>query len=151
MYGAGLDNEFYAALCALPAKTRFLPLISGANAVGAARLGLSVRSVQGHALYVLAGDEKTIDDPLPPAEFTVVQAAYRTPWVDQADVALPAEAPFEMRGHILNMERRRLAVLPAVPMPAGVLPSWTTLFLLSVKMGRPLTCMTVADFSGSEV
>jgi predicted molibdopterin-dependent oxidoreductase YjgC len=150
MYGSGMESEFYLALRALPVKTRFLPLVRGANAIGASRLGLKARPVNGEALYVLAGDDQPGDEPLPEAAFRVVQSAFRTGWVEAADVALPAQIPFEMRGHMLNIEGHRRVVAPAVQSPAGVLPDWTTPFLLSVRLGQPLACMTVTDFAGAD-
>src|ERR1019366_808954 len=44
LYGSGLGSSVYAALRSLPEKARFLPLVKGASAVGAARLGLESAS-----------------------------------------------------------------------------------------------------------
>ena len=76
LYGSGLSSTVYAALRSLPEKAHFLPLVKGANAVGAARLGLEARPVRGDALYVLLGDDLLNGEPLPQSEFTVVQAAF---------------------------------------------------------------------------
>ena len=123
LYGAGLSSTVYAALRSLPDKARFLPLVKGANAVGAARLGLEPRPVRGDALYVLLGDDLPDGQALPQSEFTVVQAACRSPWTDAADVVLPSPTWAEQRGHIVNLEGRRLPVVPLLtPPPLGAGP-----------------------------
>ena len=131
--------------------------------VGATRLGFAVRPVKGDALYILAEhgsiptdgqadqDSASIDPAMiSDSRFVVVQSAYESPLTERADVVLPARAKFEMKGHILNIEGRRLSVSQSVEGPGGVMPDWTTLFLLSVKMGQPLGCMTVTDFAAQE-
>jgi len=145
LYGAGLDQELYAALRSLPAKTSFLPLVEGANAVGAARLGFSLRAVQGDALYVLAGDEQPDGRTLPEAQFTIVQASYRNAWTDAADIVLPAKAWFEKTGHLTNIEGRRLPLTRSIEAPREIVSDWATVFMLSVKLGQPLACVTVSD------
>jgi NADH dehydrogenase/NADH:ubiquinone oxidoreductase subunit G len=120
--------------------------VEGANAVGAARLGLSVRPVTGDGLYVVASDER--DDngvQLPSSRFSVVQASYRSTWTDQADVALPSKAWFEKTGHTTNLAGRCLPLTRSVDAPGGLLNDWQTLFMLSVKMGQPLNCITVNE------
>ena len=54
LYGGDLGEEIYAAMRTLPGKARFIPLVEGANAVGATRIGLCVAPVKGDALYVVA-------------------------------------------------------------------------------------------------
>lgn len=120
LYSAGLDAQVYAALRALPAKARFLPLAKGTNAVGAARLGLNGVPAQGDALYVLAGDDLPNGQSLPKAGFTVVQSAYRTAWTESADVVLPARVWTEKEGHIVNIEGRELAVKPCIRAPETI-------------------------------
>ncbi len=90
LYAAFLPSDAYAFLRTLPEKTRYLPLVEGANALGAAQMGIKTRAVSGDALYVLAADEVKDGHQLPEAAFTVVQAAYWTPTAEQADVVLPA-------------------------------------------------------------
>jgi formate dehydrogenase major subunit len=136
VFGANLSIAVYAALRGLARKARFLPLVEGVNAAGAARLGLTARAVQGDALFILAGDELPNGKPLPQAEFTVVQSAYRTPWTDQADVVLPARLWTEKQGSIVNLEGRELPVVPLTEAPREIHPDWVTLATLSSLMGN---------------
>jgi formate dehydrogenase major subunit len=145
LYGAGLDEQIIRTLHTLPARTRFVPLINGANAAGATLLGLQVRPISGDALYVVASDEHANGSALPEASFTVVQSAFRNAWTDRAHVALPSKIWYEKQGHITNFEGRRVALTRSVDAPAEILSDWATIFMLSVKLGRPLTCITVAD------
>lgn len=149
MYGPNLSIAVYAALRGLPRKARFLPLIEGANAAGAARLGLTARAVQGDALFVLAGDELPNDKPLPKAEFTVIQSAYRTDWTDAADVVLPARTWTEKRGSLVNLEGRELPVVPLTEAPPDIHPDWVTLATLSSLMGHAVLFGSMADVQRS--
>ena len=148
LYGAGLSSTVYAALRSLPEQARFLPLVKGANAVGAARLGLEPRPVRGDALYVLLGDDLPDGQALPHSEFTVVQAACRSPWTDAADVVLPSPTWAEQRGHIVNLEGRRLPVVPLVPAPASVPAHSQTLVKLAERMGETLSPEALAQLDG---
>jgi len=145
IHGPGLDKELLAALRSLPARTRFLPLVDQANAVGAGRLGLEAAPVAADALYVMASDEDVDDRPPPAAGFLVVQSSYRTPWADAADVALPSKAWFEKQGDITSFAGHRLRLTRPVDAPGDILPDWVTLFMLSVRLGRPLSCVNVSD------
>jgi formate dehydrogenase major subunit len=143
LYGAGLDAAAVAALAALPAKTRFMPLYKGTNTAGAAQVGLTAKSVQGAALFVLAGDDvpnkrTPACHTLPAAAFTVVQAAYRTAWTEAADVVLPAQVWTEQTGHIVNVEGRQLPVVPFTKAPAGVQADAAALALLAGRLEHPL-------------
>jgi formate dehydrogenase major subunit len=145
LYGADLGDELYGTMRTLPAKTRFIPLVEGANAVWAARIGLSVRPVSGEALYVVASDENPNGTQLPPAQFRIVQASYRNEWTDQADVALPSKIWFEKTGHTTNLTGARLPLTRSIDAPHDILNDWQTLFMLSVKLGQPLGCITVNE------
>jgi len=134
LYGAELAPEVYAFLRTLPEKTRYLPLVSGTNSVGAAQIGLKTRPVAGNALYVLAADELRDGHALPKAAFTVVQAAYWTPTVEQADVVLPALDWTEQQGHVVNMEGISQAVQPFLQAPAGVQADVMTLGALATRL-----------------
>jgi formate dehydrogenase major subunit len=139
LYGAGLAPAIYNVLRTLPAKVRFMPLYTGTNTAGAARLGLTAKPVVGSALLVFAGDEAKVDgQALPQAAFTVVQAAYRSPWTEAADVVLPAPVWTEQSGHIVNIEGRQLAVAPSTQVPQGVQAGEDVLVTLAKHMGRPL-------------
>jgi formate dehydrogenase major subunit len=150
LYGSGLSSTVYAALSSLPEKARFLPLVKGANAVGAARLGLDPRPVRGDALYVLLGDDLPDGQALPQSEFSVVQAAYRSPWTDAADVVLPSPTWAEQRGHITNLEGRRLPVVPLLHAPASVRAHWQTFVKLAERMGENLSSEALVQLAGPE-
>lgn len=147
LYGPGLSTTVYAALRALPPKVRFLPLVKGTNAIGAARLGLHAQGVAGESLYVLLGDDMPDGQALPPRQFTVVQAAYRSAWTEQADVVLPDRIWAEQKGHVVNMEGHNLAVLPLLEAPKSVHAPWETLLRLSVRMGVALSYDEVSEIS----
>jgi len=138
VYAPGLAPEVYASLRNLPAKTRFLPLIQGTNTAGAARVGLTVRAVQGAGLFVMAGDDATDGRSLPAAEFTVVQAAYRSAWTEAADVVLPSRTWSERSGHIVNIEGRELPVVAFLEAPKGIKTDAATLDLLADRVVRPM-------------
>jgi formate dehydrogenase major subunit len=124
VYAGGLTAAVYDSLRALSGKTRFLPLVRGANAAGAARQGLTAQPVRAEALFILAGDDVPgAGDESPyyePAGFTVVQAAYRSAWTQGADVILPARIWTEKDGAIVNIEGRELPVVASTKPPAGV-------------------------------
>lgn len=148
LYGSGLSTMVYAAMRAMPEKVRFLPLVSGTNAVGAMRLGLTNRAVSGDALYVLAGDDMPDGrDDLPPRSFTVVQATYESAWTQQADVVLPAKIWSEQSGHVVNLEGTCLAVTPLVQAPKNIHADWEPLVQLSMRMGHALSYEEIADIS----
>jgi formate dehydrogenase major subunit len=150
LYGSGLSSTVYAALRSLPEKARFLPLVKGANAVGAARLGLEPRPVRGDALYVLLGDDLPDGQALPQSEFTVVQAACRSAWTDAADVVLPAPVWTEQRGHIINLEGRRLRVVPLLQAPPSVPSPGQALMKLAGRMGVKLFSEEITQLAGPE-
>jgi predicted molibdopterin-dependent oxidoreductase YjgC len=149
MYSPNLSIAVYAALRGLARKARFLPLIEGVNAAGAARLGLTARAVQGDALFVLAGDELPNGKALPKAEFTVIQSAYRTAWTDEADVVLPARLWTEKQGSIVNLEGRELPVVPMAEAPRDIHPDWVTLATLSSLMGNAVLYGSMTDVQRS--
>ncbi len=149
MYGPNLSIAVYAALRGLARKARFLPLIEGSNAAGAARLGLTARAVQGDALFVLAGDELPNGKPLPKADFTVIQSAYQTAWTDAADVVLPARVWTEKQGSLVNLEGRELPVVPLTQAPQDIHPDWVTLATLSSLMGHAVLFGSMTDVQRS--
>lgn len=150
LYGAGLSSTVYAALRSLPDKARFLPLVKGTNAVGAARLGLESRPVCGDALYVLLGDDSPDGQPLPQSEFTVVQAARQSRWTEAADVVLPSPTWAEQRGHIINLEGRRLPVVPLLHAPTSVPAHETALEKLAAQMGATLSPEAIIQLAGAD-
>ncbi len=120
LYGTGLDDTVYDTLRGLPTRTRFLPLVTGTNALGAARVGLSAHPVTGDAVFIMAGDDDLKGVKLPKAGFTVVQAAYRTALTRKADVVLPAQVWTEKSGHIVSLAGRELTLTPCTKAPDGV-------------------------------
>ncbi len=151
LYSFGLSTTVYGALRALPAKVKFLPLVIGTNAIGAARLGLHSRPVRGDALYVLAGDDMPNGQPvsLPQRQFTVVQAAYHSAWTEQADVVLPAQAWTEKSGHVVNMEGRTIQITPLASAPRSVHTDRETLLQLSVRMGCALSYDDISEIASA--
>jgi formate dehydrogenase major subunit len=149
LYACGMSTTVYAALRALPDKVRFLPLVKGTNAVGAMRLGLTSRPVDGSALYVLAGDDTPNGQPdvWPARSFTVVQAAYGSRWTEAADVVLPARIWSEQTGHVVNLEGKGQPVTPLIQAPKTVHADWETLLQLSTRMGYALSYDEISDIS----
>jgi formate dehydrogenase major subunit len=149
LYACGMSTTVYAALRALPDKVRFLPLVKGTNAVGAMRLGLTSRPVEGSALYVLAGDDTPNGQPdaWPARGFTVVQAAYGSRWTEAADVVLPARIWSEQTGHVINLEGKGQPVTPLIQAPKSVHADWETLLQLSTRMGYALSYDEISDIS----
>jgi predicted molibdopterin-dependent oxidoreductase YjgC len=134
LYGAGMPQSLYTTLKALPEKTKFIPLVDGTNAAGAAQIGLRARPVSGQALYVLAADEIKDGHALPEAQFTVVQAAYWTPTAEKADVVLPSLDWTEQQGHVINTEGNSLAVVPFLKPPENVQADVITLGMLASRL-----------------
>jgi formate dehydrogenase major subunit len=126
LYAAGLPGETYAFLRNLPEKVKYLPLVEGTNALGAAQTGIKTKPV--------AADEVKDGHALPAAAFTVVQAAYWTPTAAQADVVLPALDWAEQQGHIINMEGQSLQVQPFLTPPAGAQADVATLGALATRL-----------------
>jgi NADH-quinone oxidoreductase subunit G len=147
LYASDLTTTVYAALRAMPAQTRFLPLVQGTNAVGASRLGLNTRPVRGDACYVLLGDDMPPRTIAQNPAFMVVQASYPSEWTESADVILPARTWAEQRGHIVNLEGRTLQVNPVVKPPPSVPPAWEILLQLSVRMGCALAYEQIPDIA----
>ena len=134
LFAAGLKESAYATLRALPTKTKFLPLVKGTNAAGAAKLGLSARPVKGEALLVFAGDDPMEGVSLPRAGFVVAVAAYDGKWLKAADVVLPAQVWTEKRGHVNNLAGRELPVLACTKAPEGIPADEATLAKLQKEI-----------------
>ncbi len=147
LYGDGLSTTVYAALRGMPRKVRFLPLVNGTNAAGAARLGLQTRTVKGDAVYVLLGDELPDGHPVPKRQFTVIQAAYRSRWTNEADVVLPAPIWAEQKGHVINLEGRSRPIQPLLQAPDSVHSNCETLLRLASQMGCTLSQEQIAEIS----
>ena len=149
LYGSGLTTTVYMSLRSLPPHVKFLPLVRGTNTAGAAKLGLTTRQVQGDVLYMLLGDDMPEGLALPQHRFTIVQAAYRSACTEAADVVLPAQIWCERKGHIRNIEDRRLDVVPLVAPPKSVRADWEPLLQLSKQMGYGLSFEEITAISSA--
>lgn len=149
LYGPALSTLVYAALRNLPANTRFMPLVNGTNACGAARLGIMPEPVDAEALYVMAGDERPNDTTLPDARFTIVQAAFASELTRHADVVLPGRLWTEKRGTILNAEGIERRVKDITEAPAGIGPDWLPLATMAAVLGRPGLFASIAQVQNS--
>jgi formate dehydrogenase major subunit len=134
LFAEGLKEAAYATLRALPTKTKFLALVKGTNAAGAAKLGLSTRPVKGQALVVFAGDDKLGSISLPRANFVLALSAYEDKWLRSADVVLPTQVWTEKRGHVTNLAGRELPVLPCTKAPDGIPADEATLAKLQKEI-----------------
>ena len=82
----------------------------GGNACGIAAAGIDTAFGQQRAstYYVLAGEAGQVDAELlaalKAADFVAVQASYRQPWDDVADVILPSPTTAEKCGSMINVE-----------------------------------------------
>jgi formate dehydrogenase major subunit len=119
-YGPDLSSAVYATMRQLGPKVKFMPLVQGANAAGAARYGIESRNVEAETLFVLAGDDLPNGQALPPARFSVVQDAWQSAWTDKADVVLPAALWSEQAGHYASLDGRVQQAVQAVTPPEGV-------------------------------
>lgn len=135
-YGHGLSVTVHNALRSLPRKVKFLPLVIGTNALGAARLGLTERPVWGEALYANLGDDLApANKPMPEHAFSVVQAAYESAWTAAADVVLPALTWPELSGHIINMEAKARQLQPIITPHPSIHTDPEVLKRLAERMG----------------
>lgn len=142
LYGGALSTAAHASLRTFPAKVRFLPLVEGANTLGAQRLGIVHRPVRGEALFVLAGEEPSNGTELPAAKNTVVMSARHSRWTEQADVVLPTRLWHEKQGHVVNLEGREMPVSALTQAPPGIHADATVLVMLAAAMGKPLLLAT---------
>jgi formate dehydrogenase major subunit len=123
IYGTGLNEDGIAALEPLADKAGFLALEPARNGKGASAAGLApVKLEDKDMVYFLIG-EQPVDDVLVEqlnGAFTVVQASYRSPLVEKADVVLPTPIWVERTGHVTNLEGKVLPLKPALEMPGDV-------------------------------
>ncbi|MBI3946494.1 MAG: molybdopterin-dependent oxidoreductase [Armatimonadetes bacterium] len=116
-----------AAQSARDGWPRVLALAPKGNSRGAAQAGLNggasvAKGVK--AAFIMAGDDtEMLDRFLPQRDeigFLAVQASYRSPLVEMADVVLPAPVWTEKAGTMVNAQGREVSLRPAVAPPAGV-------------------------------
>lgn len=112
--GAQLAAELAAQL----PKARQVAFADGGNARGIAGAGFAPFADKvADTYYVVAGEAKAdaaLLDTLRQAKFVVVQAAYREPWAEVADVILPSPTTQEKSGTMVNAEGRSAEVAAAV-------------------------------------
>ena len=137
IYGAGTTAEDATLLKVLTGRARFLPLVAGTNAAGAAQLGLDGRFQPATGLYLLLGDDQAnsrVAEAVAGARFLVVQAAYASPLTARADVVLPSPIWAEQTGHLTNLEGKSHRVNAAIQAPTGVQDPVTTLQALAQRL-----------------
>ena len=123
VYGAGVSAALAEVLRPLHGHARFLRLDQARNGGGAAAAGLAPLAPRPAELVVFLLGEAEADGGLAErldGAFTVVQAAYRSPLTERADVVLPTPIWAERSGHFTNLEGRALPLRAALTMPEGV-------------------------------
>jgi formate dehydrogenase major subunit len=136
IYGSGMEAAVTTLRRALHGKAQFLALAPGSNTCGAMAAGIqgkfTGRGIKG--LYALVLDDhipSSLVDELTGVEFLVVQASYKSPLVERADVVLPATIWAERSGTIINTEGCRQAVCAGLKPPAQVKEDLEVLQLLA--------------------
>lgn len=123
VYSVGATAETLAAFQPLAERLYALALSPGRNAAGAAAAELQPRTPNGAATrFFLLGEQAEPAD-LPVAAsgaFTIVQASYYSPLVEQAQVVLPAPIWVERGGTVTDVTGAQHALRPALPLPAKV-------------------------------
>ncbi len=116
-----------AATSAQEGWPRLMLLGAKANSVGAGRAGmvgngLDLKAARA-AFVLMADDAGPVPAEMPGREalqFLAVQAAYRSPLTDAADVVLPAPLWTEKWATMVNAQGQAVALRPAVQAPAGI-------------------------------
>jgi len=137
IYGADTATKAADLLRVLASRARFLPLVVGTNAVGAAQVGLDGTFPAAQGLYVLLGDGQAngrVAAAAAGAEFLVVQASYASPLTERADVVLPSPIWAEQSGHLTNLEGKIRRVEAAIAAPDGVPAAPATLQALAGRL-----------------
>jgi formate dehydrogenase major subunit len=138
VYGAGLTAPAARALEALEQAT-FIALEPGVNTRAAVAFGLNLKYNPSNAevVYILAGEEAWDGKEVGHA-FVAVQASYRSPLTERADVVLPMAIWSERSGSLTNFEGRVQKASPAIEPEGEAKPDWEILSLLASKMGKKL-------------
>jgi formate dehydrogenase major subunit len=157
IYGEGLlannDPSFVTSLLNLALLTgnsvgkglRVLSLKPGANSRGAWELGLAARPIDRDrlkGLYLVLGDDSEsngLAERLEGIDFLVVQASYRSPVTDKADVVLPSPIWAEREGKYVSTDGTSLEFKQVLQPAEGVLGDREILSMLSRKLGHELT------------
>jgi formate dehydrogenase major subunit len=123
IYSVGIKDKVMAAFRELGDRLSYLALSPGANEKGAAAVGLKSTKPNGAVTkFYLMGEQA--ENPAWLGElngaFTIVQASYISPLVEQADVVLPAPLWYERTGHVTDLEGTVKPLHEVLPMPEGV-------------------------------
>ncbi len=145
-FTAEADESAIAALMELSAAcgAKILLLYGKANSRAALAYGLQRRfEMEGmQAAFVMLGDDQPgsrLRQRLEGVPFLAVQAAYRSPLTEQAEVVLPAPLWMEQGGHYLNLEARLQKAQPALRPPENIHGTLETLQRLALLLGIPLS------------
>jgi formate dehydrogenase major subunit len=123
IYSVGLKNKVMATFRELGDKLHTLALSPGRNANGAKTAGLKPLEPNGARTQFFLLGEQSEDQALLGklnGAFTVVQASYQSPLVEQADVVLPAPVWYERTGHVTDLEGVVKPVAQVLAMPETV-------------------------------
>ncbi|MBC7261553.1 MAG: molybdopterin-dependent oxidoreductase, partial [Chloroflexi bacterium] len=142
LFGSRVTGEASKALQKLSGKAAFIALEPGVNTRAAVALGLNngFDPSASKALYVLLGEQDWNSEPIMQKAkkdaFIVMQASYRSPLTERADVVLPMATWAERTGTVTNTEGRVQKVSKAVEPKGEAKPDWEILALLASKMGK---------------
>lgn len=123
VYSVGIKPEAVAAFKPLADKLSVLALSPARNGKGAEAAGLAPVAPNGSATQFFLLGEQSEDTALVAqlnGTFKVVQASYRSPLVESADVVLPAPIWAERAGHVTNLEGKVFPLNAALSMPEMV-------------------------------
>ncbi len=144
LYGAGITKNAATALKKLGEKASFVALELGVNTRAAAALGLNngFDASAAQALYILVGEQDLDGAPVLQKvgkdAFVVVQASFKSPLTERADVILPMAIWSERAGSLTNTEGRVQKANKAVEPKGEAKADWEILSLLAAKMGKKL-------------
>ncbi|MBN1261882.1 MAG: (2Fe-2S)-binding protein [Anaerolineae bacterium] len=138
VYGTEIKPEVIAALKPLGDEAYILALDPARNAQGATAAGLQPQEPSDvDVLYFLLGEQSEDAALLAKVNgaFKIVQAAYHSPLVDQADVVLPTPIWVERTGHVTNLDGSAKPLHAALLMPENVRDEAEALAALADMIG----------------
>ncbi len=144
LYGAGVTEEAAGVLKKLQGKAAFVPLEPGVNTRAAVAFGFTngFKPSAVKVLYALVGEQDCgITDVLKGVDknvFLAVQASFKSPVTERADVVLPMAIWSERTGTLTNTEGRVQKANKAVDPAGEAKPDWEVLSLLAEKLGKRL-------------
>jgi formate dehydrogenase major subunit len=142
LYGTGVNEGILRALKKLEAKANFVALEPGANTWAAVKFGMNngFKASSAQILYVLLGEQNLersdILGKVDKDAFVIVQASYKSPLVDRADVVLPSAIWSERSGSLTNTEGLIQKANKAVEPAGEAKPDWEILSLLANRLGK---------------